>query len=475
MKRLFTLFVVIMAMLTMALPLGMAQELDPLAGTAWKLVSMGGEDTPDTVEITLQFDAEGRAGGSGGCNSYGGSYTVDGDSIAFSQVASTLMACLEGEVMQLETAYFNALHAATSYELTEGQLVITYGDDQTLIFESLSTIGDTAWQMVSIAGEDVVDGSELTLEFDLKGLAGGTGGCNTFSTAYSADGDTIAFEPVVSTRRACLDEALGQQEQAYFRALESAVAYEVADNQLTITYDDGEQLVFVQIMSLVNTSWELVSIGGSDVIEDTSITLQFDDKGNAMGSGGCNHYGASYIVEGSSIRFNQSISTEMACLQDGVMQQEAAYYEALQSATGYEVSAEQLIIVYGDGQQLVFTPSSVISSMESSMPVVTVEVMYLERMALTPDAEIQVQLLDVSRMDAPAVVIAEETITAEGRQVPFFFELAYDPAQIEERNTYAVRAEIRQGGALIFTTDQSYPVITRGNPDSVTVRVVRVS
>ncbi len=105
---------------------------------------------------------------------------------------------------------------------------------------------------------------------------------------------------------------------------------------------------------------------------------------------------------------------------------------------------------------------------------VTGTVTYRERIALTPEAVVEVQLLDVSIADASAKLIAEQTIRPQ-HQVPIPFELIYDPAVIDERFTYAVRATIRERGQLMFTTDRSYRVLTRGSPKHVDLVLVRTS
>ena len=105
---------------------------------------------------------------------------------------------------------------------------------------------------------------------------------------------------------------------------------------------------------------------------------------------------------------------------------------------------------------------------------VTGTVSYRERIALTPEAVVEVQLLDVSLADASAKVVARQAIKAQ-RQVPIPFELVYDPADIDQRFTYAVRATIRERGRLLFTTDRSYRVLTRGSPDHVDLILVRTS
>ena len=97
---------------------------------------------------------------------------------------------------------------------------------------------------------------------------------------------------------------------------------------------------------------------------------------------------------------------------------------------------------------------------------VTGTVTYRERVTLPPTARVIVELQDVSRADAPATIIATQTIDPAGKAPPYPFELTYDPAKIDQRNTYAVRATIRDGDKLLFTSTQQYPVITRGNPTS---------
>jgi putative lipoprotein len=97
-------------------------------------------------------------------------------------------------------------------------------------------------------------------------------------------------------------------------------------------------------------------------------------------------------------------------------------------------------------------------------PVVTGTVTYLVRSALPPTAVIEVVLQDVSKMDAPAVTISSQRIEANGRQVPFPYILKYDPAQIDEKNTYAVRATIKDSDRLLFTSTAANPVITKGAP-----------
>jgi uncharacterized lipoprotein YbaY len=104
---------------------------------------------------------------------------------------------------------------------------------------------------------------------------------------------------------------------------------------------------------------------------------------------------------------------------------------------------------------------------------VTGTVTYLERIALPPNAVVIVRLVDVSRADAPGVILAEQQITTGGQQPPFAFTLTYDSARIDPRGTYAVQARIEVDGQLWFISTDRYAVITQGNPTQVEVIVRR--
>ncbi|MCC6187787.1 MAG: META domain-containing protein [Anaerolineales bacterium] len=105
-----------------------AKTTSELAGTAWDLVSFGaaGAGTPvrPAGAITLQFDLDGRAGGSAGCNQYGGAYQASGGALSFGGLASTRMACAEAGRMEQEQRYLEALQAATGYVLAGDRLTL---------------------------------------------------------------------------------------------------------------------------------------------------------------------------------------------------------------------------------------------------------------------------------------------------------------------------------------------------------------
>lgn len=112
-----------------------------LSGSSWKLVSFGAVDsqTPAVADIdtSLVFDREGQISGNMGCNSFGGKYEVKENTVTFSQVISTMMACAEPQMTQEGTA-FKVLNGTATYTLEGDTLqIIDSSGESALRFERL--------------------------------------------------------------------------------------------------------------------------------------------------------------------------------------------------------------------------------------------------------------------------------------------------------------------------------------------------
>lgn len=97
----------------------------------WILVSYGDAANPTPalpdVETSLSFGADGQFGGTVGCNSFGGGYTVNGDAITFEGIVSTLMFC-EG-IADQESAVLGMLSDKTvRFSITGNQMTLTSED-----------------------------------------------------------------------------------------------------------------------------------------------------------------------------------------------------------------------------------------------------------------------------------------------------------------------------------------------------------
>ena len=142
--------------------------------------------------------------------------------------------------------------------------------------------------------------------------------------------------------------------------------------------------------------------------------------------------------------------------------------------TGYPTDTRLDYVARMTDEEYMFTVSGYSSGEHAAATDrITGTITYRERMALGPDATVEVELRDVSLQDAPSVTVAKVTITSPG-QVPVSFEIEYDPSSINDRATYAVRATINDRGQMLFTNTTAYDVITRGNPTHVDMVLERV-
>lgn len=113
---------------------GVNNSKDALNGSAWDLIFIDQTPTLKGTKLTVKF-AEGQIGGSAGCNSYSGSYKVNGEKISIGPIAMTMMACVDPGVMEQEQTFLAYLQNAQSFKLNEGELLIlsSYGKALTFI------------------------------------------------------------------------------------------------------------------------------------------------------------------------------------------------------------------------------------------------------------------------------------------------------------------------------------------------------
>lgn len=107
---------------------------------SWQLVSgtVDGVEVPviDTHPITIVFEGD-QVSGVAACNSYSGSYSLDGSSIEFGDIAMTEMACVDPPgVMEAEAAFAAGLIGVDTVTIDDG--LALSGPSVELVFESTS-------------------------------------------------------------------------------------------------------------------------------------------------------------------------------------------------------------------------------------------------------------------------------------------------------------------------------------------------
>ena len=109
---------------------GTAAGSAPEVNGEWELVefSQDGAVVPDPADgrATLTM-ADGELSGTSFCNSYSGSYRLDGDALSVSGLGGTEMGCA-AELMDAEAAYLAALGAVDQAGNADGYLVLSGGD-----------------------------------------------------------------------------------------------------------------------------------------------------------------------------------------------------------------------------------------------------------------------------------------------------------------------------------------------------------
>jgi heat shock protein HslJ len=110
-----------------------AQSQD-LAGTTWEAIGYNnGKQAVTSVLIgttlTADFGPDGTLSGKSGCNTYNGTYKVNGNQITIGPLASTRMACSDPEgVMDQEMQYLAALQNASTYKIEGNALELRTSD-----------------------------------------------------------------------------------------------------------------------------------------------------------------------------------------------------------------------------------------------------------------------------------------------------------------------------------------------------------
>jgi putative lipoprotein len=111
-----------------------------------------------------------------------------------------------------------------------------------------------------------------------------------------------------------------------------------------------------------------------------------------------------------------------------------------------------------------FAPPPAPPPVEAPTPIprLTLEgtVTYAQRIALTPEAVVQVELRDAAVPESAGAPIAKQVIPRPG-QVPVAFALPYLPSSLLPGHRYVLSARITDRGQLQFVTEQPIAALPR--------------
>jgi heat shock protein HslJ len=196
---------------------------------------------------TISFEDKGDAGGSNGCNSYGGSYATTADGgISFGPMFQTEIGC-QPDVAAVEQAFMTAIGRVDRWSIAAETLTLAASDGSAeLVFGVpapivnspligswlLDTIGD------AVAVSSIIADTDPTLDITEDGISG-SAGCNRYFGGLTFDADgTFVTGNLGSTKMAC-EQGVMRQEQQILDILSNAARYEIEGDKLLISTDDG--------------------------------------------------------------------------------------------------------------------------------------------------------------------------------------------------------------------------------------------
>lgn len=105
-------------------------------------------------------------------------------------------------------------------------------------------LAGTTWKLVSIAGAVPPPGAPVTIAFEQADVSG-IGPCNLFNGGYALDpSGAIRIMDLISTKRACVEQARNELETALFAALRTVDAASVGEDGRLVLGGPGGRLVW---------------------------------------------------------------------------------------------------------------------------------------------------------------------------------------------------------------------------------------
>ncbi|WP_420960013.1 META domain-containing protein [Brucella sp. IR073] len=125
------------------------------------------------------------------------------------------------------------------------------------------------------------------------------------------------------------------------------------------------------------------------------------------------------------------------------------------------------------GGFILFVTASLPTSGVAAEKTIRGAVAYKEKVDLPPEADLHVQLADVSPADAGTKILAETRVSpVESGVTPF--SLDFDSDDMEPGHTYVLQARIAAGDTLWFVNDQQYRVDLQTLQEPVKIKLVGV-
>ena len=154
-----------------------------------------------------------------------------------------------------------------------------------------------------------------------------------------------------------------QVRASFWPSLNRTASYAVTGSNLELGLSSGGRMLLTASprLELVGSVWQLLAYnngrgGLQSVLDGTQQNAIFEAAGIVTGSGGCNTFSAPFQNSISTLSIGPVASTRMSCEQP-IMDQETAYFAALERTSAYRFESGRLVLVERDGaRQAEFNP-----------------------------------------------------------------------------------------------------------------------
>lgn len=298
-------------------------------------------------------------------------YTLQDGALVEGEVQVITPSAAASEAAALTVA---ELQNATYSGIYEEPVTLTNGKYEGEPFDEGGSSRPTVEYWGEVFGDLDGDGLEDAAVFLVEN-SGGTGSFVYVSAQLNQNGQpvdagTVSIEDRIQVKSAAIENGQikleitteGPGDAACCKSHKTNKTYALQNGQLAEIPGPEETLEKISAADLNGTTWTLLELNpDQSALADTPVTISFAD-GKISGSGGCNNYNGGFTLAGDNpfgMTVGPVVSTKMAC-PDPILNQETAYFTALEKVSQWGYRIGRLVMYYDKGQgefgTLLFAP-----------------------------------------------------------------------------------------------------------------------
>ncbi|WP_405855812.1 META domain-containing protein [Streptomyces sp. NBC_00090] len=235
-----------------AAPAGTVDPGLPVSGTHWsiKAVTVDGRRSTAPTDARVEFKENGRAQGNTGCNHFGATVAVKGDTLTVTPQEITEIGC-PADRQRFEKELIKAFSGPLKGTIKGERFTLASTDGRNgleLTSEPGAPLRGTTWKVDSLVSGGTAaslpagSGGKARFVLGEDGKVTGNLGCNNFAATARTEGTTLTVEgPAATTRMMCTSPQM-ELETKLYELLDGPLTYRLDHRTLTLTDPSGEGL-----------------------------------------------------------------------------------------------------------------------------------------------------------------------------------------------------------------------------------------